>query len=538
MHKTPLVFFIGLLLSSPLFSQAKLPSQEAIDFHKSRREALRAKLPVNSVAVVFANPTRNRANDVDYVYHQDPNFFYLTGWREPQAVLLLFSGSQLDAQGQYNELIYLQERDPRAEQWNGYRLGLEGAKAMGFDRVKLRQDFVHSPPNFSDFDQVFMFDFQNDERDLAGDEFDLYQLKKTFKQAINFPENFKRTQYQIQQAIRTATPENFSQLKNYVQWQIQRDSTLLDDAVIQDFVALETLEVPADLKMKSAFVLKEFNFDVSKLQSWLGDLREVKTPFELRQLKRAIEISAIGQVEVMKAIHPQMSEREVQGIHEYVFKKYGAAYEGYPSIVGAGNNACVLHYIENSSDPSETDLMLMDLGAEYEGYTADVTRTIPVKGTFTMAQRELYQIVFDAQEAGIAKALVGNTVNDVTRATQEVVKAGLLALGIIENENDFRKYYPHGASHHIGLDVHDLSNYGPLPENAIITVEPGIYIPKGSPCDPKWWGIGIRIEDDILITANGPENLSAFAPRTWQAIEAKMKEESPLDRFQLPSLSN
>ena len=538
MHKTTLLFFIGLLLNSPLFSQAKLPSQEAIDFHKSRREALRAKLPANSVAVVFANPTRNRANDVDYVYHQDPNFFYLTGWREPQAVLLLFSSAQLDAQGKYNELIYLQERDPRAEQWNGYRLGLEGAKAMGFDRVKLRQDFVHSPPNFSDFDQVFMFDFQNDERDLAGDEFDLYQLKKTFKQAINFPENFKRTQYQIQQAIRTATPENFSQLKNYVQWQVQRDSTLLDDAVIQDFVALETLEVPADLKMKSAFVLKEFNFDVSKLQSWLGDLREVKTAFELRQLKRAIEISAIGQVEVMKAIHPQLSEREVQGIHEYVFKKYGAAYEGYPSIVGAGNNACVLHYIENSSDPSETDLMLMDLGAEYEGYTADVTRTIPVKGTFTLAQRQLYQIVFDAQEAGIATALVGNTVNDVTRATQEVVKAGLLALGIIENENDFRKYYPHGASHHIGLDVHDLSNYGPLPENAIITVEPGIYIPKGSPCDPKWWGIGIRIEDDILITANGPENLSGFAPRTWQAIEAKMKEESPLDRFQLPSLSN
>ena len=538
MHKTTLLFFIGLLLSSPLFSQAKLPPQEAIDFHKSRREALRAKLPANSVAVVFANPIRNRANDVDYVYHQDPNFFYLTGWREPHAVLLLFSSTQLDAKGQYNELIYLQERNPKAEQWNGYRLGLEGASAMGFDRVKLRQDFVQKPLNFNDFDQVFIFDFENDERDLDGDEFDLYQLKKTFKEAINFPQNFKRTKYQIQQAIRTATPENFSQLKNFVQWQVQRDSTLLDDIIIQDFVALETLEVPADLKMKSAFVLKEFNFDVSKLQSWLGDLRERKTAFELRQLKRAIEISAIGQVEVMKAIHPQMSEREVQGIHEYVFKKYGAAYEGYPSIVGAGNNACVLHYIENSSDPSETDLMLMDLGAEYEGYTADVTRTIPVKGTFTLAQRQLYQIVFDAQEAGIAKALVGNTVNDVTRSTQEVVKAGLLALGIIENENDFRRYYPHGASHHIGLDVHDLSNYGPLPENAIITVEPGIYIPKGSPCDPKWWGIGIRIEDDILITANGPENLSAFAPRTWQAIEAKMKEESPLDRFQLPSLSN
>ena len=383
-----------------------------------------------------------------------------------------------------------------------------------------------------------MIDFQDDERDLTGDAYDLFQLKKTFKQAINFPENFNRVQYRIQQAIRTATPENFSRLKNFVNWQIQRDSTLLEDAIIKDFVALETLEIPADLKTKSAFILREYNFDVEQLERFLGDLREVKTPFELNQLKRAIEISAIGQVEVMKAIHPQMSEREVQGIHEYVFKKYGAAYEGYPSIVGAGNNACVLHYIENSSDPSETDLMLMDLGAEYEGYTADVTRTIPVRGKFSLEQRQLYQIVFDAQEAGIEQARIGNTVNTVTRATQEVVKQGLLALGIIDDENDFRQYYPHGASHHIGLDVHDLSNYGPLPENSIITVEPGIYIPKESPCDPKWWGIGIRIEDDILITQNGPVNLSEGAPRTWEAIEAKMKEKSPLDNFQLPTLSN
>ena len=182
--------------------------------------------------------------------------------------------------------------------------------------------------------------------------------------------------------------------------------------------------------------------------------------------------------------------------------------------------------------------MLMDLGAEYEGYTADVTRTIPVRGKFSLEQRQLYQIVFDAQEAGIEQARIGNTVNTVTRATQEVVKQGLLALGIIDDENDFRQYYPHGASHHIGLDVHDLSNYGPLPENSIITVEPGIYIPKESPCDPKWWGIGIRIEDDILITQNGPVNLSEGAPRTWEAIEAKMKEKSPLDNFQLPTLSN
>ena len=539
MHKYSLLFYVLLLFNTfLLLGQAKVPSEESLAFHQSRRDALREKLPPNSVAVIFANPTRNRANDVDYVYHQDPNFFYLTGWREPQSVLLVYASEQQDEKGTYQDKIYIQERDPSAEQWNGYRLGVEGAQKMGFDRVELRSEFVLNPPSFDAFDEVLIVDFQDDERDLAGDPYDLYQLKKTFKKAINFPANFNKVQYQIQQAIRTATPESFARLQNYVEWQIGRDASLLEDPIIKDFMALETLEVPADLKMKTAFVLKDYIFDVEKLEQIMGDLREVKAPFELKQLKRAIEISAIGQVEVMKALHPGMSEREVQGIHEYVFKKYGAAYEGYPSIVGAGNNACVLHYIENSDDPSETDLMLMDLGAEYEGYTADVTRTLPVKGTFSAEQRLLYQIVYDAQEAGIAKSLVGATTREVTKATQEVVTKGLMDLGIISEPSEFRRYYPHGAAHHIGLDVHDLSNYGPLPENSIITVEPGIYIPNDSPCDPKWWGIGIRVEDDILITKEGPVNLSAGAPRAWEEIEKMMAQPSPLDGFTLPELSN
>ena len=539
MHKYSLLFYVLLLFNTfLLLGQAKVPSEESLAFHQSRRDALREKLPPNSVAVIFANPTRNRANDVDYVYHQDPNFFYLTGWREPQSVLLVYASEQQDEKGTYQDKIYIQERDPSAEQWNGYRLGVEGAQKMGFDRVELRSEFVLNPPSFDAFDEVLIVDFQDDERDLAGDPYDLYQLKKTFKKAINFPANFNKVQYQIQQAIRTATPESFARLQNYVEWQIGRDASLLEDPIIKDFMALETLEVPADLKMKTAFVLKDYIFDVEKLEQIMGDLREVKAPFELKQLKRAIEISAIGQVEVMKALHPGMSEREVQGIHEYVFKKYGAAYEGYPSIVGAGNNACVLHYIENSDDPSETDLMLMDLGAEYEGYTADVTRTLPVKGTFSAEQRLLYQIVYNAQEAGIEKSLVGATTSEVTKATQEVVTKGLMDLGIISEPSEFRRYYPHGAAHHIGLDVHDLSNYGPLPENSIITVEPGIYIPNDSPCDPKWWGIGIRIEDDILITKEGPVNLSAGAPRAWEEIEKMMAQPSPLDGFTLPELSN
>lgn len=539
MHKLMMIILgCSFLFPQSLVAQATVPDEEALVFHKSRRAALRAQLAPNTVAVIFANPIRNRANDVDFVYHQDPNFYYLTGWKEPHAVLLLFANPQTDENGSFTERLYIQNRDPRAEQWNGYRLGIAGAKAMGFERVQLKEEFVKNTPDFTPFDEVLLIDFKNDERDLDNDPYDLYDLKRVFKKAINFPEDFNRVSYQIQQAIRMVEPTNFSALKEQVEWYVQRDSSLLANPIIKDFIALETLETPEDLKMKTAFLMKDYYFDVEKLPQILGDLREVKTPYELTLLKRAVEISAIGQIEVMKALQPGMSEREVQGIHEYVFKKYGAAYEGYPSIVGAGNNACVLHYIENNDKPSETDLLLMDLGAEYKGYTADVTRTLPVKGTFSEPQRQIYQLVYEAQEAGIAKAVVGATAGEITRATQEVIKKGLLTLGIIETEKDFRRYFPHGAVHHIGLDVHDLSNYGPLPVHSVITVEPGIYIPKDSPCDSKWWGMGIRIEDDILITADGPVNLSAQAPRSWQAIEEMMKQSSPLDNFRLPALSN
>lgn len=539
MHKNVWFFYFfiwGTLLR--VGAQAKLPTPERLAFHNERREAFREQLPPNSVAVLFANPIRNRANDVDYVYHQDPNFYYLTGWPEPHAVLVLYAEDQKDEQGTYTAHMYVQERDARAEQWNGYRLGIDGAKAMGFSRVSLREAFVNNPPNFEGFDKVLILDFQNDERDRAADPYDLYGLKETLKAQIDFPADFNRQYYRIQRRIAEATPENFARTQDYIRWQVERDPSLASDTLINDFLALETLELPADVTDKTATILQEYRFDVEALPRILGDLREVKTPYELTMLRRAIEISAIGQVEVMKALKPGMSEREVQGIHEYVFKKYGAAYEGYPSIVGAGNNGCVLHYIENQDMPQASDLILMDLGAEYWGYTADVTRTLPVSGKFTPEQRAIYQLVYDAQEAGIARAEVGATSSEITRATQAVIKAGLVRLGIIASEDEFRRYYPHGAVHHIGLDVHDLSNYGPLPSNSVITVEPGIYIPENSPCDPKWWGIGIRIEDDILITEKGPENLSAMAPRQWEAIEAMMEQPSALDGFVLPALRN
>ena len=379
------------------------------DFHKGRRDAFRAEMPANSVAVLFANPVRNRANDVDYIYHQDPDFQYLTGYNEPHAVLLLFSEMQTDKTGTpYNEVIYVQKRDARAEQWNGRRLGVEGVIAtLGFEIAYNGIDFISLQLDFKNFNKVLFYNFKNDYRD-GNDGADLFNLVAAFKEKVGYPVNF----------ITTKQSESLDMTNN---------------------------------------------LDVKSLGEIMSGLRETKLPEEMELLKKAIEISAVGQLEVMKAMHPGMSETEVQGIHEYVCKKYGAEYEGYPSIVGGGNNGCILHYIENNKPELGNDLVLMDLGAEYHGYTADVTRTIP--------------------------------------------------------------------------DVHDKGTYGPFKANTVITVEPGIYIPKGSDCDPKWWGIAVRIEDDILISENGPVLLSFMAPRSVADIEAAMKLPSPLDSFSLPSLN-
>jgi Xaa-Pro aminopeptidase len=281
-----------------------------------------------------------------------------------------------------------------------------------------------------------------------------------------------------------------------------------------------------------------FNYNISGLKRIMAELREIKTEEEVALIKKAVRISAQGQREVMKALHPKMTEREVQGIHQFVFKKYGAAHEGYPSIVGAGHNGCVLHYITNDKKNITNQLILMDLGAEYEGYTADVTRTIPVNGKFTEPQRQLYEIVYASQQAGINAAQVGADFKAITKACYDVVKKGLLDLGLIEKPEDFRRYLPHGVAHHIGLDVHDPGLYEKLAENMIITVEPGIYVPKDSPCDPKFWDIGIRIEDDVLITKEGPITLSDEAPRAWKKIEALMAKTSPLDDFVLPEIED
>ena len=524
-----------LLLSFGILLSQK--SELSTEFHKNNRKQLREKLPNNSVAIYFSAPVRNRANDVDFEYHQDPNFYYLTGWEEPHAVLLVYNTPQTDEEGTYSEKLYVRDRDARNEMWNGRQLGVSGALKMGFDRVVNKTEFSKQALDFDRFDTVLMFDFENDVRNRDNDTSDLYDLQKHFKKQINYPDDFDAVRYRLYQQIRTVNNEEVPSLKRRIYYMITSDKTLEDDPIIQDFLKIDEKTVLTDLKTRSAYLLKDYNFDIDQLSYIMASLREKKSPEEIILLKKAIRISAQGQIEVMKAIHPEMTEREVQGIHQLVFKIYGAAHEGYPSIVGAGDNACVLHYVTNDKTDLKKQLILMDLGAEYKGYTADVTRTIPVSGIFSPEQRALYQIVYDAQTAGINAAINGATFRAVSEATNEVVQKGLLALGLIEKKEEYRRYLPHGISHHIGLDVHDPGLYDKLSPSMVITVEPGIYIPEGSPCDPKWWNIGIRIEDDILITETAPINLSSNAPRSWKDIEAMMAKKSALDNFVLPELS-
>lgn len=451
------------------------------DFHKDRRAKLREKIPANSVAVFFANPIRNRANDVDYIYHQDPDFYYLTGYKEPDAVLFIFKDKQTANNGtQYDEIIFVQPRNAQAEMWTGRRLGDQGVKTrLGLDQAFNNGEFKKYNVDFSKFAEILFFDFKNDVRN-ERDSADLYDLIEQFKVKVNYPS--------------------------------------------KDALAVNREPQKNNLNMKG-------------LGTIMASLRGIKTPEELEMIRKAVRISCQGQVEVMKAMKPGMSEREIQGIHEYVFKKYQAEDLGYPSIVGAGHNGCILHYIDNyKPNISSKELILMDLGAEYRGYTADITRTIPVSGKFSPEQKQIYDLVLKAQEEAMKICKPGTTFSELTQTTRKVINKGLKELGVIKSEEERHFYYPHGCCHHIGLDVHDRGDYSKLQENMVITIEPGIYIPDNADCDKRWWGIAVRIEDDYLLTKDGYVHLSVYAPRKAEEIEATMKLPSPLDDFNLPEL--
>ncbi len=450
------------------------------DFHKERREKLRVSLPQNSVAVFFANPVRNRANDVEYVYHQDPDFYYLTGYKEPEAALLVFKDKQIAANGTaYNEILFVQPRNAMREMWTGRRLGEQGTKdLLGFEQAFNNSEFKRYHVDFSKFDKILFFDFKNDVRDDPRDSSDLYDMIIQFKAKVKYPE------------------------KNVTSLAVEPSKN---------------------------------NLDMKGLTDHMAKLRGIKTKDEIELIRKAVSISCFGQVEVMKAIKPGMSEREIQGIHEFVYKKYQAEDLGYPSIVGAGHNGCILHYIDNyKPSVSSKELILMDLGAEFHGYTADITRTIPVNGKFSPEQKAIYELVLKAQEEAMKITKPGTPLRLTTDTCRAVINRGLVQLGIIK-PNEKHLYFPHGVSHHIGLDVHDRGG-SIMEEGNTITIEPGIYIPDNAACDKKWWGIAVRIEDDYLITKDGYEHLSRIAPRTVKEIEDMMKLPSAFDNLVLPDL--
>jgi len=397
-------------------------------FFAKNREALRQLMPNNSVAVLFSSPVRNRSNDVDYEYHQDPNFYYLTGLTEPHAAILIFKENQEFNDFKTNEILFLQKKDKKNELWTGKKEGIEGAILnLRLNTVMKNEEFLNFNIELNSFDKILITELKEDVKNTS-EKGDLFGLIQSFK-------------------LKTAK--------------------------------LETI-------------------DKSSLPTLMATLRQVKTEEEINLMRKAINMTCDAQIELMKALKPEMTEYQSEAIVEYVFKNNGAEYPGFPSILGGGENSCIIHYTSNRKKLKGNDLLVSDIGAEYHGYTADVTRTIPVDGNFSKEEKIIYNLVLKAQQAGIDSSKVGNKFWEPHQAATKIITDGLIELGIIEKRYHVQRYFMHGTSPYLGLDVHDAGLFGTLQPGNVITVEPGIYIPEGSECDPKWWNIGIRIEDDIL----------------------------------------
>ena len=267
---------------------------------------------------------------------------------------------------------------------------------------------------------------------------------------------------------------------------------------------------------------KEGKSNGASLNRMLGEMRTTKSPAELTLMQHAIDVSVLAHTEAIKSCEPGMREYELKGLVEYIFTRNGCESVAYGSIVGSGMNSCVLHYVEDRKLIEKGDFLCMDVGAEYHGYAADVTRSFPATGKFSAEQRAIYEIVLKAQNAGIEACKVGAPFGASNAVVRKVIDDGLIALGITKTSRETPRYFPHGSSHYVGLDVHDPQVVTTLGPNQVLTVEPGIYIQPGSPCDKKWWNIGVRIEDDILVTPNGPVIMSGKLPRTIDEIERLM----------------
>lgn len=443
----------------PHFQLAHLPNIDeelSPSFFTRNRERLRDTLPDSCMAVIFSASQKVRTNDIDYPFHQDPDFFYFTGVREPNSMLVIFKNPVRVNEQWMREILFVEDKNHRKEMWSGKMLGLEGAAEIsGASLVLSNKEFKTMDIPWEKIKKVYSNRYQTIERDDKEHPGDLMSLLKHFE-------------------------------------------------------------------TKSAKKLL-----INEGEDLFAFLRQQKTPEELNMLQRAIDITCDAQVNAMKFTRPGLAEYQVEAVIEYTFRASGAEGEAFPSIVAAGRNGAIMHYTANESLLIPGDLMIMDIGAQYQGYAADITRTIPVSGKFSEEQAIIYKLVLDAQTVGIRYATPGYKFWTPHEEAYRTIGKGLIQLGIISEWSEIGNYFMHGTSHYLGLDVHDAGLFSALKPGEVITVEPGIYIPEGSPCDPKWWNIFVRIEDDILITEGAAKILSDSAPRTIAEIEALMNPAEP-----------
>ncbi|MEJ2310088.1 MAG: Xaa-Pro aminopeptidase [Gammaproteobacteria bacterium] len=427
---------------------------------KRRRAQLMRMMGKDAIAIVPTAPERIRNRDVHYPFRADSDFYYLTGFNEPEAVAVLIPGRKT---AEY--ILFCRQRDPEREQWDGLRAGQEGAV----------RDYG------------------------ADDSFPIEDLDDILPRML---EQCERVFYAM-----GCNPDLDHRMSEWIGKVRSRARSGTVGPI--EFIALD---------------------------HYLHDMRLYKSRSEIAVMRKAAKISATAHARLMRNCKPGMHEYQLQADFEHACASKGATRQAYPAIVGGGNNACILHYIENNAELGDGDLVLVDAGCELDCYASDITRTFPVNGRFSEAQRQLYQLVLDAQHAAIAAVRPGNSWNAPHQAAVRTLTRGLVKLGLLKGKpaqlikkGAYGKFYMHKTGHWIGMDVHDVGDYKVdgewrmLEPGMVLTVEPGLYIPRGMRgVARKWQGIGIRIEDDVLVTKEGHEVLTSGVPKEIDEIEALM----------------
>lgn len=425
-----------------------------------RRKALMAQMEPNSIAILPAAAVAIRNRDVEHVYRQDSDFQYLSGFPEPEAVIALIPGRE---HGEY--VLFCRERNPERELWDGLRAGQEGA---------VRDFGADDAFPITDIDDI-----------LPG----LIEGRDRVYSAMGSNPEFDR---------------------HLMEWiNVIRSKARLGAQPPNEFVALDHL---------------------------LHDMRLYKSAAEVKVMREAAAISARAHVRAMQACRAGLREYSLEAELDYEFRKGGAKMPAYGSIVAAGRNSCILHYQENDALLKDGDLVLIDAGCEIDCYASDITRTFPVSGQFSPEQKAIYELVLKAQEAAVAVIAPGKHWNHAHEATVQVITEGLVALGLLKGSVEalieseaYRAFYMHRAGHWLGMDVHDVGEYKVggqwrvLEPGMALTVEPGVYIgADNQSVAKKWRGIGVRIEDDVVVTKQGCEILTSGVPKTVAEIEALM----------------